>query len=213
MKTSSKTSTEDIVPKLPVFTSGSRTTSTSSVNSTTSTIVQTDNLNIEETTSKELLISIREIINGYTISISKEGRTIFRAHLNKYLAAIANKLVDAIERNQNISNFTVKETADSSSNRTVDVREIGIQCNENSLSPDPSAPSKNAPTNDTGAETIKSYLEAAKQGHKEQKALIVVPNDSEEGSNKDIEAILRKELTPKRWQIKLSSSGKHKKER
>ncbi|GBM83308.1 hypothetical protein AVEN_261145-1 [Araneus ventricosus] len=76
----------------------------------------------------------------------------------------------------------------------MDVKEIGIQYNENSLSPDPSAPSKNAPTNDTGAETIKSYLEAAKQGHKEQKALIVVPNDSAEGNNKDIEAILRKEL-------------------
>ncbi|GBN51090.1 hypothetical protein AVEN_85973-1 [Araneus ventricosus] len=164
------------------------------VNSTTSTIVQTDNLNIEETTSKELLTSVHEIITGGTISISKEGRTIFRAHLNKDLTAIANKLVDAIERNQNISNSTVKETADSRSNRTVDVREIGIQCNENSSSPDPSAQSKNAPTNDTGAETIKSYLKAAKQGHKEKKALIVVPNDSASGSNKDIEAIIRKEL-------------------
>ncbi|GBN08582.1 hypothetical protein AVEN_264860-1 [Araneus ventricosus] len=120
------------------------------------------NLNIEEATTKELLISLREIINGGTISISKEGRTIFREHLKKDLAAIAKKLVDVIERNQNVFNSTVKETADSSSNTTVDVREIDIQSNENSLSPDPSAPSKNTPSKDTGAQTIKSYLEAAK---------------------------------------------------
>ncbi|GBN41359.1 hypothetical protein AVEN_53973-1 [Araneus ventricosus] len=150
-----------------------------------------DNLNIEEATTKELMIILRKIINGVTIAISKEGITIFRLHLKKDLAAIANKLVVAIQRNQNISNSTVKE-ADSSSNTTVDLREIGIQCN--SLPPDPSAPNKNAPTKDTGAQTIKSYLEAAKEGHKEQNALIVVPNDGAEGSNKDVEPILRKEL-------------------
>ncbi|GBN21940.1 hypothetical protein AVEN_179904-1 [Araneus ventricosus] len=81
-----------------------------------------DNLNIEEATTKELMIILRKILNGGTISNSKEGIMIFRVQLKKDLAAIANKLVVAIERNQNISNSTVKE-ADSSSNTTVDFKE------------------------------------------------------------------------------------------
>ncbi|GBN02572.1 hypothetical protein AVEN_89534-1 [Araneus ventricosus] len=156
-----------------------------------------DSMNYDNATMQELFASIRELINGGTISNGNQ----FRAYLKLDLQTKANNMINALERKHYQNQPTSKETADIGCNTTQDTQNTGTQVDNRSE--DPLQGTTHTRTN-TYATILKKKPVAPKKQQKKTPTILIYHKEQDQDqeategtthSKTNLETLLRKELS------------------